>query len=569
MELKILFLILFATCFAATCSHRVSSECPCGGDRSPTIDSAYPANVLQQKIARYVTIPVPFRPAMLSAREVQAVHLLVKASRIMDDLFWRQSSSLGLILRDRLQKPKNDIERGLAHYLSINRGPYDRLDDLAPFFKNLPPKEIGATFYPKDMAKEEFENWLSVHPKDREAFQSNFTLIKRSGEELVAAPYSGEYKLDTAGKLLQEAADLVENGSLAKYLRSRADAFHSNDYMQSDMDWMDIKDSALEVTIGPYEVYEDRLFNFKASFESFITVRDPEESKKIQRLIEYLPQMEKALPYHTPAGEETRGMESPLVVVDLIYSAGDPRAGIHTVAFNLPNDERVRAKKGSKKVMLKNVSRAKFDAILSKIADRVLANELRPLVKFDAFFQHTLMHEISHGMGPGFIQKNGEKTTVNNLLKELYTPIEEAKADVLGVFNTGFLVQRGDLSEIALRETYVTFLAGIFRTVRFGAQEAHGLANVLILNYLLDAGACQFDKANDMLRADLALMPRAFESLARELLTLEADGDYVKAKSFLEKYGVVRSELKSSLEKLNDIPVDVELQFELDRLVES
>jgi hypothetical protein len=484
----------------------------------------------------------------------------------MDDLFWEQASDIGPVLRKRLRRPKTETEQLLRHYLAINYGPYDRLDAMEAFVK-VSPRPPGATFYPPDMTKEEFQRWIESHPEDKDAFQGWFTVIRRKDRRLEAIPYSVHYrtKLEQASRLLEQAAELVDNETLKKYLRSRAQAFLSNQYRQSDMDWMDVKDSVLEVTIGPYEVYEDHLFNYKAAFESFITIRNAEESEKLTRLGALLDDMESNLPVADEHKNFERGSSSPFVVADLIHAAGDTRAGVQTLAFNLPNDEKVRELKGSKKVMLKNISQAKFDKILVPIAGRVLAEEQAGQVTFDAYFNHTLMHEISHGLGPGRIEHEGEKVPVNLLLRELYSTIEEAKADTLGVYNTLFLVDKKELPGKLREQCPVTFLAGVFRSVRFGVHESHGRANLIAFNYLAEKGAYRFDPRTSRYSVAMEAFPQAVRSLAKELLLLQAQGDYDGAKAFVEKYSVMSEEMRSVLGRLGDIPVDIEPVFEIER----
>jgi hypothetical protein len=472
---------------------------------------------------------------------------------------------MGPDLRHKLKSPGSQTERLMAHYLAINYGPYDRLDEMEPFLK-VPARPLGATFYPKDMTKDEFQSWIEKHPDQKDAFQGWFTLIRRKGTGLVAVPYSEAYRsqLRRASDLLKQAADLVGNQSLAKYLRSRADAFLSNQYRQSDMDWMDVQDSRLEVTIGPYEVYEDHLFNYKAAFECFITARDPEESRKLSKVAAYVKEMEANLPIDDQHKNFERGTSSPILVAELIYSAGDTRAGVQTLAFNLPNDEVVREKKGSKKVMLKNISHAKFDAILTPIARRVVSKDQQELVTFAAYFNHTLMHEVSHGLGPGLIDHQGKRVPVSLLLKELYTVIEEAKADVLGVYNTLYLISKKEFPETLRQETLATFLAGFFRSVRFGVHESHGRANLIAFNYLLEKGAYRYHPEEKCFSVVMEKAPGVVEELARELLMIQARGDYEGAKAFIGKYTQMGAEIQGVLDSLKDIPVDIEPQFEIE-----
>jgi hypothetical protein len=363
---------------------------------------------------------------------------------------------------------------------------------------------------------------------------------------------------------LRRAAGQVGNASLEKYLLSRADAFLSDQYRQSDMDWMDVQDSALEVTIGPYEVYEDHLFNYKAAFESFITLRDKTESEKLSKVGKFVRDMEANLPIPDEHKNFERGWSSPIVVANLIYAAGDTRAGVQTLAFNLPNDEVVREHKGSKKVMLKNISHAKFDKILTPIAERVVTSEQHGLVSFDAYFNHTLMHEVSHGLGPGRIEHQGEKVPVSILLKELYSAIEEAKADTLGMYNTLYLAGRGELPAELKKQGMVTFMAGIFRSVRFGTHEAHGKANLMVFNYLVEKGAYRFHPEKSRFSVDFSKVELAVSSLSKDLLMLQANGDYAGTKAFIDKYAVMSKEMKAVLEGLVDVPVDIEPIFEIE-----
>ncbi|MGH9363208.1 MAG: dipeptidyl-peptidase 3 family protein, partial [Thermoanaerobaculia bacterium] len=342
---------------------------------------------------------------------------------------------------------------------------------------------------PEDLAKEQFEAWVEAHPEDREAFLSTVTVIRRQGDRLVAVPYSREYAewLEPAAGLLRQASAATDNASLKKFLALRADAFGSDDYLASDMAWMDV-DAPVEVTIGPYETYEDGLFGYKAAFESFATVDVPAESAKLQGYKQRLPWLEGNLPIPEAQKNRSRGTESPIRVVDLVFAAGEARSGVQTLAFNLPNDERVREAKGSKKVMLRNAIRAKYERILVPIARRVLVPEQVGDVTFDAFFDEILHHELSHGLGPGSITVGGRKTEVRHELKELYDTLEEAKADVMGVYNILALIEQGEMPAALRRALEPTYVAGLFRSARFGVTEAHGQGVTAQFNYLLEQG---------------------------------------------------------------------------------
>jgi hypothetical protein len=566
MGQKTLVIILFAGAMVLSCSgQKQEIAADSTGREDAMVQPAFADEVLEKKIGRYKKVRIPYDPSIFSEKEQKAVELLYRAARIMDELFWEQASSIGPRLRQQLQSPRNQSERLLARYLAINYGPYDRLDEMEPFVK-VPARPLGATFYPEDMTKDEFVSFIEKNPEQKEALQGWFTLIRRKGGNLIAVPYSQAYadRLKEASGLLRQAADVVENQSLSKYLKSRAEAFLTDQYRQSDMDWMDVKDSRLEVTIGPYEVYEDHLFNYKAAFECFITAKDPEESRKLAKVATYIKELESNLPIEDQHKNFERGSSSPVLVTELIYSAGDTRAGVQTLAFNLPNDEVVREQKGSKKVMLKNISHAKFEAILKPIAKRAVLKQQQEFVTFGAYFNHTLMHEVSHGLGPGLIAYQGKRVPVNLLLKEQYTTIEEAKADVLGVYNTLFLISKKELPERMRRETFVTFLAGFFRSVRFGVHESHGRANLIAFNYLLERGAYRYHPKDKCFSVDLEKAPAVVEDLAKEILMIQALGDYEKAKAFVDKYAKIGPEIQGVLDSLKDIPVDIEPQFEIE-----
>lgn len=443
-------------------------------------------------------------------------------------------------------------------------GPFDRLEGDKPFL-NSTPKPLGANFYPEDMTKEEFNKWLEAHPEDKESFEQTFTLIRRKAGKLVAVPYSEAYKkwLEPAAKLLREAAELTQNLSLKKYLNSRADAFLSNDYYQSDMDWMDL-DSQIEVVIGPYEVYEDKLFGYKAAFEAFVTIVDPAESKKLEIVAQHLNELENNLPIKDEYKNFSRGASSPVKVVQEVFSAGDTKAGVQTLAFNLPNDERVREAKGSKKVMLKNIAEAKFNKIYLPIAEIVLDESMLPLVSFERWFTHILMHEVTHGLGPGKLTlADGTETTVQKMLKETYSAIEECKADVGGMYNFAYLCNKGIFPRELEKGIYATYLAGIFRSVRFGVHEAHGRANLIAFNYLFEKGGYVYHETTGKFSVDDTKIRDAVSDLLHQILTIQAEGNYQAAKAMIETYGKMPEIMKKAISKLAHIPVDIRPVFEV------
>ncbi len=530
-----------------------------GAKQSSVIEDYADIQYVKGQIAKLAPVEISVDPSLLNKNDKAVLAKLVEAAKLMDEIFLRQVYSRNVAIREALQQGSNPDYPTLLTYFTINFGPFDRLNHDEPFINLKHKKPAGANFYPEDMTRDEFEAWIQAHPEDEEAFTSNFTIIRREGDRLVAIPYSRAYQefLEPAARLLKEAAALAQNPSLKKYLNSRAEAFLSNDYFQSDMDWMDLKDHKIEVVIGPYEVYEDALLGYKASFEAFITIVDPEESAKLRKVNQYLQDMELHLPIPDKYKNLHRGSASPIVVVQEVFTGGDTKAGIQTTAFNLPNDERVREAKGSKKVMLKNVAHAKYDKCWIPIVNIVLDPKDLQRVSFDAYFNHVLMHEMSHGLGPGTITVNGRKTTVNKELKETYSTIEECKADILGVYNLAYMVEKGVFPKEMKAQAYSSYLGGIFRSVRFGINEAHGGANAIAFNYLMEKGGFEYNPQTRKFRVNDAKIEGAIRDLAHDLLMIQATGDYEGAKRFIQKYRYLSPEMQDALNRLKDVPVDI------------
>ncbi len=536
----------------------------CGGVREP----ASPASVanadperrivpdIERRLAQFSPTPLDADLASLSPEDRRVLDLLVAAARPMNDIFLRQVWAGNPELKREIAGWQGTRVEAARAYFDINSGPWDRLDSMKSFIGERPHPE-GAGFYPEDMTKEEFEAWVAAHPDQRESFLSGVTVVKRRGHDLVTVPYSQEYRdlLEPAAAKLREAAAATSNASLRRFLETRAAAFASDDYYESDLAWMDL-DAPVEVTIGPYETYEDGLFGYKTAFEAFVTVALPKESAALARYKERLPWLERNLPIPDKDKNLTRGIESPIRVVDTYYAAGDTRAGVQTIAFNLPNDERVREAKGSKKVLLHNTMKAKYDQILVPIAGRVLAQEQVGDVSFDAYFNEVLHHELSHGLGPGTITVDGRKTEVRLELKDLFSTLEEAKADVMGIYNILALIGRGDMPADLRRSLEPTYVAGLFRSARFGVDEAHGQGVVAQFNYLIGKGALEVDSAGRF-RAVSERFPDAIKDLLHDMLTLQAAGDYAGTRRFLETYGKPTSELRAAIDRLKDLPVDI------------
>ena len=523
--------------------------------------------MIKETIDKFVPTELNYDSSNLDEREKMVVEKLYRASKIMDEIFLEQVYSKNDEIKAKLMSENTELAKLQLELFNIMFGPFNRLEHDAPFI-GTEKKPLGANFYPEDMTKEEFDNFIKANPADEKSFTSEFTVIRREDGKLVAIPYSEFWKdkLTKASNLLKEAADYADNPTLKKYLNSRADAFLSNDYYQSDMDWMDVKNNKIEIVIGPYEVYEDALFNYKASFESFLTLKDPVETEKLEVFKKYLRDMEIHLPIPDEYKNLDRGSESPLAVVNEIFTAGDTKAGVQTIAFNLPNDERVRKAKGSKKVMLKNVSQAKYDKLLLPIAEVVLDPDQMQYVTFDAFFTHSLMHEMSHGIGPGFIKVDGRDTEVRKELKETYATLEECKADILGMYNNVFMVEKGVFPETFVNETYVTFLAGTFRSVRFGINEAHGGGNAIIYNYLLEKGGYEYNPETQKVKVNLGKVSTALRDLANVILMIQAKGDYQGAKDLIAKYVVNSPSMETLRKKLDHLPVDIKPVYQIEEM---
>lgn len=522
---------------------------------------------MEQKLSQFAEVELKYDESLLDERQKVVVEKLHEAAQIMDEIFLDQVYSKNYEIREDLQTSSSELDKQKLKYFNIMFGPFDRLDHNAPFVGSHTKPE-GANFYPEDMTREEFNTFIKENPHLENEFTSEFTVIRRDENDgLKAIPYSEHYasQLSKAAALLREAADFADNGTLKNYLLTRADAFESNDYFESDMAWMDLKDHTIEVIIGPYEVYEDELFGYKAALECFLTLVDPEESEKLSVFAGYLNDMERHLPIPDEHKNFDRGSESPIMVVQEVYSAGDTKAGVQTLAFNLPNDEKVREAKGSKKVMLKNLHEAKFEKLLKPIAKIVLDPDQLEYVTFDGFFNHTLMHEMTHGIGPGKITVDGRETEVRKELKETYSIIEECKADILGMYNNIFMIEKGVYPKEFEQEIWVTFLAGTFRSVRFGINEAHGGGNAIIYNYLLEKGGYEYDEAAETVRINNDKIYGALKELANKLLMIQATGDYEGAKNLIANYGIESESMKTLVGNLSDLPVDIKPVFHIDK----
>jgi len=518
---------------------------------------------LENMIRRFAPVDLTADVSRLPQQERDALAILVNAAKILDALFLRQVWEENESLMIELAKDMSPLGQARLHYFLINKGPWSRLDHNEPFILGVPPKPARANFYPAGATKEAVEKWINSLPEaERRRATGFFTTIRYDGEgRLILVPYNVEYQneLTRVAVLLRQAATITQQPTLKNYLQKRAAALQSNDYYDSDVAWMEL-DASIEPTIGPYEVYEDEWFNYKAAFEAFITLRDDAETQKLARFSGELQEIENNLPIDPKYRNPKLGALAPIRVVNTVFSSGDANRGVQTAAFNLPNDERVTAEKGSKRVMLKNNQEAKFRTVLQPISKVALSAADQQNVSFDAFFTHILMHELMHGLGPHNITVNGRTTTVRQEMKELSSAIEEAKADVSGLFALHFLVDRGKLDKAFDRTMYTTYLASMFRSIRFGINEAHGRGVALQLNYFLDNGGVKV-ASDGTFTVDAPRIRQNVIDLTRDIMTMQAIGDYAAAKQMIDKLVSIRPPVQVVLDKLKDVPVDIEPRF--------
>ncbi len=525
----------------------------------PTPDAAR----LEAMAARFAPVDIKVDLAALPENERAALGYLVEAARMVDALFLRQRSPATTAQLMALAGDATPLGRARLAYFMLNKGPWSELDHDRPFIPGAGLKSGGSNYYPPDATREEIAAWIDSLPEaDRAAATGFFTTIRRMPDgKLAAVPYSMEYQGELAelARLLREAAALTKQPTLKRFLETRAAAFLSNDYYESDVAWMEL-DATIEPTIGPYEVYEDEWFNYKAAFEAFITVIDANETAQLERFGKELQGLENRLPIDPRYRRAQLGGLAPIRVVNVVFAAGDGNHGVQTAAFNLPNDERVVAEKGSKRVMLRNFQQAKFDHVLQPIASIALDAEDAKLVAFEPFFTHILMHELMHGLGPQTIAVAGRATTVRQELKELNGTLEEAKADISGLWALQQLMDKGVIDKRQERSMYLTFLASSFRTLRFGLNESHAKGMALQVNHLLDHGAIRVDAAGRF-GLDLKKMKQAVTGLTRDIMTLQARGDYAGAKALLDRGVTIRPEVQRVIDQLEGVPIDIAPRF--------
>ena len=509
---------------------------------------------MAKKLAEYSTVRLTADLSKLTPSQKEMLPLLIDAAKQMDDVFWIEAYGD----RDALLSSISDPD--MRRFAEINYGPWDRLDGDAPFVPGVGPKPLGANFYPADMTKEEFEKACSESEDRASRLRGLYTLVRRDDDgKLTAEPYSVAFapQHGVAQEKLLAAAQLAEDPGLKRYLELRAEALGNDDYTPSDLAWLDMKTNTLDIVIGPIETYEDRLFNYKAAHEAYVLIKDLDWSGRLARYTEFLPELQRGLPVPDAYKPADIGTDSDLNAYDVVYYAGDCNAGAKTIAINLPNDEEVQKQKGSRRLQLENAMRAKFDRILVPIANLLIAEDQRGQIKFDAFFENIMFHEVAHGLG---IKNTIDgKGTVRAALKDQSGALEEAKADVLGLYMVTRLQESGELGKEDVRDNYVTYLAGIFRSIRFGASDAHGRSNLAQFDFFKERGAFSRDEATGTYRVDFDRMRDAVDALAAKILTIQGDGDYDAAVAFLPEGGVTDAALSGDLARVAgaDIPKDI------------
>ncbi len=502
------------------------------------------------KVDEYVPVRLEADLSGLTDKQRAMLPVLIRAARVMDDLFWKQAFGEKDEFLDGIADPD---ARRLAE---INYGPWDRLGGNRPFLPEFGAKPRGANYYPPDMAKEEFERAAS----SESSLRSQYSLVRRNSEgKLVALPYHEAFGAELAevSELLRQAAGMAEDDGFQRYLELRAEAFKTSDYQPSDLAWMDMRDNAIDLVIGPIESYEDGLFGTKTAFEAYVLIKDKEWSARLEKFSGMLPALQQGLPVAAEYKVEEPGSGSQLNAYEVLYYAGDCNAGAKTIAINLPNDEQVQLEKGSRRLQLKNAMRAKFDKILLPVSEVLMAEDQRGKINFDAFFANTMFHEVAHGLG---IKNTLDgKGTVREALREASSALEEAKADILGLHLVGRLIEAGEIPGGNVESNYITFLAGIFRSIRFGASSAHGRANTLSLNYFERANAFSRDSNSGTYRVNVNRMKSAVDELSGEILRIQGDGAYDRATEFLGEMGALSDDVQADLARLaeSEIPVDI------------
>ena len=529
--------------------------------KDKNMEKSVDMSFVRQRLREFAPITIKPNLSNLTEREQKVVRLLIEAGKLADEIFWKQTSPDAIAVRDSLGKLTSKEAKEILALVNIFYGPYDLVEGGKRFVgSGFDYKPLGANFYPLDLTKEEFEKYVEAHPSQKEELESQYTIVVRDGNKLKAIPYHIAYpETQKIADLLEEAAKYCDNESLKKYLQLRAKAIRTDDYFESDLAWMDIKDSKIDVVIGPIENYTDGLFNYKTAYEAIVMIKDEEGTKELDMFENNLDYFEHRLPYDKKYIRETAGKGNVLQIMNVVFFGGDCQAGTKTIANSLPNDPRVHELKGGKKSMFKNIMEAKFDKILLPIAQKILDPKLIGLVDKKAFTSFVTLHEVSHTLGRGFVYGN-DSLPVRKVLKERYSAIEECKADVLGIYNFTHLLDKKLIDSALLEKAKVTYIVGLFRSIRFGAEEAHSKANLIQLNFLEENGVIKYEK--DKIKIDTKKFFDAIKELAHEVLTIEAEGNYARAGEILEKYGKMKPQTLRLISLLSDIPRDLNIIWE-------
>ncbi|HKS77062.1 MAG TPA: hypothetical protein VJQ82_27885 [Terriglobales bacterium] len=528
------------------------------GSASASMQVAYD---LPERVARWRVVNMPFQDKGLSAREVKLVNKLVDACRYLEDIFWRQSDPDALTMYQSLASGTSSRDQLVRKYLWINASRYDLLQENRPFIGTT-PMSPGRGFYPQGLTRQQIEQYVQQHPEKKEEIYSSTTVVRWYKDQLEGLPYHIAYRsfLEPAARDLSEAADLSDDPAFATFLRLRADALLTDDYFKSDLAWLDLKNPKFDIIFAPYETYLDDLLGVKGSYGAAVLIRNAEESKKIELFEKYVPDIQDALPLEAEDRPSKHGLETPMEVMDAPYRAGDLRHGYQAVADNLPNDPRVHEQKGSKKIFFKNFMDARVNYVIIPVAQRVMRPEQAAKVSGEGYLIGTILHEMAHGLGPAFARTANGKVTIRESIGPIYSGLEEAKADTVGMFGMKWLVDHDVLPKAKLEEYYASYVGGLFRTMRFGTGEAHGQAETMEFNYLVEHGAIKREPSGKYV-IDYDLIPATIADLAKQLLDMEAKGDRPRAEAWFKKYDVMPEEVKTTLKLAASVPVDIDPTF--------
>jgi hypothetical protein len=533
--------------------------------KDPWIGGSYPSGAklqiiadLDKRVAKFKRVEMPFQRAKLSAREVKLVEKLVEASRYVDAIYWRQNDADGLTLYEQLRKSAAPRDQKIVRYLLINGGRFELLNDYKPFV-GTSPFEPGRGWYPTGLTREQIEKYVAEHPEAKEEIYSPHTVVRQNGAELSGIPYRVVYRLylDKAAKALNEAAALSDDAAFAEFLRARAKALLTDDYFASDLLWVDLKNPKVDVIFGPYETYLDGVLGVKASFGAAVLVRNEEESRKLEVYEKFVPEIQDALPIAKEDKPDKHGLRAPMEVMDAPFRAGDLLHGYQPVADNLPNDPRVNEEKGTKRIFFKNFMDARVKHVILPVAQKLMTREQAAKVSGSGYLAVVVMHEISHGLGPNFARTAAGKRPIDEAIGPIAAALEEAKADITGLYGIELMAERGGFPARRMGEVYASFLAGVFRSIRFGVAEPHGRAEMAEFNFLMERGAIRKEQGRPVWSVDESKMPAAIAALTKELLEIEATGDRTRAEQWFARYDKMPAELEQRLRLVTEVPVDV------------